>query len=334
MFITNGPIQATGSRIGRPPSISTSKLGLRRSYFQDRVRTWHYDVTEGKRRQAVALGALELTTDEMVRLIREREEMAAAGQPSPPEPITSFADGTPYAFLSNFALIPVTVYSTLEGREVTYKTAEHAFQAAKTLIPGMRRWVAAASTPGKAKGRGQRVPLRPGWDEGLSVKAMRTVLAAKFTPGSHAAELLLRTGDRPLIEGNTWCDNDWGDCTCRDCPQPGKNMLGKLLMELRGRLRAADDSELATDDPPFSNSTDGDAWTGRWCGTCIHDRDARHGGGPGCPLLAIVLAEGRTPANFQHTGHDELSLRYDCTRYQADPDEAPEGSRPWPPPAN
>lgn len=39
-----------------------AKLGLRRSYFQDKPNgLWHYDVTEGKRRQAIRLGAVEIS---------------------------------------------------------------------------------------------------------------------------------------------------------------------------------------------------------------------------------------------------------------------------------
>lgn len=64
-----------------------SRLGLRRSWFQDPTKTgkplkaapgsraaqnWHYDVTEGKRRQAVALGAVEVSSREAVAIIDAR----------------------------------------------------------------------------------------------------------------------------------------------------------------------------------------------------------------------------------------------------------------------
>ena len=40
-----------------------------------------------------------------------------------------------------------------------------------------------------------------------------------------------------LIEGNTWHDNYWGDCSCNRCKsKSGENMLGILLMELRDKL--------------------------------------------------------------------------------------------------
>ncbi len=41
------------------------KLGLRREWFQDGSRP-HYDVSKGKRKLAVELGAIEITTKELV----------------------------------------------------------------------------------------------------------------------------------------------------------------------------------------------------------------------------------------------------------------------------
>lgn len=70
-----------------------------------------------------------------------------------------------WAALSNFAPIPVTIFSRLEGREVVYPTGEHAFNAAKTVDPAERAAVLAAPSPGEAKRVGCRVTLRPGWDE-------------------------------------------------------------------------------------------------------------------------------------------------------------------------
>lgn len=36
------------------------KIGLRRSWFQDDDRLWHFDLTASRRRQAVAAGAIEV----------------------------------------------------------------------------------------------------------------------------------------------------------------------------------------------------------------------------------------------------------------------------------
>ncbi|MEV4079208.1 NADAR domain-containing protein [Nonomuraea fuscirosea] len=160
------------------------------------------------------------------------------GEMASPLVIDRFAG--PYEALSNFARISVTLYSTLEQREITYLTSEHAFQAAKTLDPGERAEILAAPGPKEAKILGRMVKRRPGWDEVMRFKAMRAILAAKFTRDSAAGRVLLGTGDAVLIEGNRWCDQDWGDCRCgrARCRKPGENYLGRMLMERRAELRA------------------------------------------------------------------------------------------------
>ncbi|MFC4122068.1 NADAR family protein [Nonomuraea zeae] len=146
-----------------------------------------------------------------------------------------------YEALSNFAPIPVAIYSTLEGREIVYSTGEHAFNAAKTTDPAERAAIAAAPSPGEAKRIGRGVALRPGWDERIRYAAMRMVLKAKFAPSSPAAAVLLSTGNALLVEGNRWHDQHWGDCYCgrASCEGSGANHLGRMLMQRRTELREA-----------------------------------------------------------------------------------------------
>jgi ribA/ribD-fused uncharacterized protein len=141
--------------------------------------------------------------------------------------------------LSNFARVPVTIYSSLEDREIMYPTAEHAFNAAKTLDPAERAAILAASTPGEAKRLGRKATLRPGWATHVRYTAMRMVIEAKFGLGSPAAAVMLATGTATLIEGNRWHDQHWGDCRCggRECVAPGANWLGRMLMAQRTVLR-------------------------------------------------------------------------------------------------
>jgi hypothetical protein len=81
---------------------------------------------------------------------------------------------------------------------------------------------------------------------------------------------------------------------------------------------------------PFSNSTDGDAWTEYWCDGCVHDKGARTGEDPsGCPLRLIALV-GETPAEWKEKDPASMVNRYECTRFVQDPDEVPrkvDGSR-------
>jgi len=49
-----------------------AQLGLRRSWFQDRRKLPHYDLTPGMRRKAVAAGAVELSIKDMMDFRRRR----------------------------------------------------------------------------------------------------------------------------------------------------------------------------------------------------------------------------------------------------------------------
>jgi ribA/ribD-fused uncharacterized protein len=60
---------------------------------------------------------------------------------------------------------------------------------------------------------------------------MREALRAKFTQNLDLKKILLETGDAILVE-YTKNDNHWGDSG----DGSGKNMLGKLLMEVREEL--------------------------------------------------------------------------------------------------
>lgn len=77
-----------------------------------------------------------------------------------------------------------------------------------------------------------RTAVRKDW---LDVRAniMRDILRAKVAQHPYVRKKLLDTGDRELIE-NSWRDSYWGWGENRD----GKNMLGRLWMEIRAELRS------------------------------------------------------------------------------------------------
>lgn len=128
------------------------------------------------------------------------------------------------AFLSNF--YPVMV----EYEGIRYPTSEHAFQAAKTLSQAERRKIAGLPTPGQAKRAGQRVTLRPDWDE-IRVDVMEDILRIKFRDPDLRRKLLA-TKNKMLIEGNNWGDTFWGVCNGR-----GENNLGRLLTKVRRDIK-------------------------------------------------------------------------------------------------
>lgn len=49
------------------------RIGMRRSWFQDKPRLWHYDLTASRRAAAIRLGAVELDIRESMARIRQRE---------------------------------------------------------------------------------------------------------------------------------------------------------------------------------------------------------------------------------------------------------------------
>ena len=129
-----------------------------------------------------------------------------------------------YDFLSNFYEHPIV------ADHLRYPTLEHAFQAAKTEHIKEKTTIAAAKTPGKAKRLGRKVTLVPDWDD-RKVRIMLQLVRKKFEH-KKLRQLLLQTGNRPLIEGNNWGDTFWGMCKGR-----GQNHLGKILEQVREEIR-------------------------------------------------------------------------------------------------
>ena len=139
-----------------------------------------------------------------------------------------------YDFLSNFYY--AVVY--LDG--MACPTNEHAYQAAKTLDPILRKQIISTTTPGIAKRLGRKLDkqglTRPDWKE-INLALMGNLVTQKFAY-PELKEKLLATEDAILIEGNNWCDNFWGDCVCESCLYvKGKNHLGLISMKVRGMLR-------------------------------------------------------------------------------------------------
>lgn len=75
---------------------------------------------------------------------------------------------------------------------------------------------------------------RQDWDQ-IKVPIMRAILYAKACQHEYVLRKLLATGERELIE-DSWRDDFWGWGENRD----GQNVLGKLWMEIRAELRAAE----------------------------------------------------------------------------------------------
>ena len=130
----------------------------------------------------------------------------------------------PYRFLSNFH------FCKFEWEGMTWVTAEHAFQAAKTEHMDVRARIQAAPTPSAARKLGRQIQLRSQWDK-MRVGFMREIVRAKFTQSALLSQAVIATYPAHLEEGNTWNDKFWGVCKGK-----GKNMLGTILMDIRQEL--------------------------------------------------------------------------------------------------
>ena len=135
--------------------------------------------------------------------------------------ITSFRGK--YNFLSNFSSHPVNI------GDITYKTAECAYQAYKVSDMDIRRAIAKMD-PKDAKAYVKGIKHLPSdWKE-KSLAIMGNILIYKVLQNPHVAEALVNTGDERIVEGNNWGDTFWGVDLKTNT---GQNMLGNLWMEIR-----------------------------------------------------------------------------------------------------
>lgn len=128
---------------------------------------------------------------------------------------------------SNFAGFPIQ----LDGQ--TWPTSEHYFQAQKFDDEDYRQKIRKTASPMIAArlGRSRKQKLRRDW-EAVKIDVMRKAVEAKFTQHEELRTLLLSTEESKLVE-HTENDDFWGD----GGDGRGKNMLGRILMQLREKLR-------------------------------------------------------------------------------------------------
>jgi N-glycosidase YbiA len=131
----------------------------------------------------------------------------------------------PHGYMSNFYRAKIFL------DDKWWETTEHYYQAMKTRNPEQREQVRSAKTPQEAREIGQTVELHAMFDV-LKDSVMKDCVMAKFVQHPDLKEKLLSTGDEELIEDSP-VDWYWG------CGKDGtgKNMLGKVLMEIRTALR-------------------------------------------------------------------------------------------------
>lgn len=134
-----------------------------------------------------------------------------------------------YGCFSNFAAFPIT------NKGKRWPTSEHYFQGQKFENAEHREAIRKAKSPMIAArmGRDRKKKLRRDW-ESAKGNVIRAAVLAKFTQHDELRAILLATGNAKLAE-HTKNDSCWGD----GGDGRGKNMLGRILMEVRETLRAA-----------------------------------------------------------------------------------------------
>lgn len=137
-----------------------------------------------------------------------------------------------YWFLSPHSQIPIEMEA--DGKTYEFPSAEHYYQAMKfeatdkrfNDILNIKDSNGARLLTKKPEYQNGR---RPGFDKN-KFDIMREAQVAKFTQNQDARKLLLSTGDAILIKS---CDA----CTkCGFGEGSGRNMLGKILMQIRNEI--------------------------------------------------------------------------------------------------
>eukprot|EP00347_Sterkiella_histriomuscorum_P002691 403367178 len=121
----------------------------------------------------------------------------------------------------------------LDGK--IWPTSEHYFQAQKFPdFPAYQEKIRKTPKPGVAfrMARTRQYKIRPDWED-YKIDAMFRALRAKFSQHKKCRQVLLESGNRPLIE-HTKRDSYWADGFASG---KGVNMLGKLLMKVREEIQ-------------------------------------------------------------------------------------------------
>ena len=145
-----------------------------------------------------------------------------------PEAIKFYRVGDPYGCFSNFSPHPIKI-------DHTWPTSEHYFQAQKFHDWELQKQFLDEPSPMKAAkmGRNRKWPLRTDWDE-VKDEIMLTAVRAKVAQHEEVRRTLISTGEAVIIE-HTKNDFYWAD----GGDGSGKNMLGKILMQIRKELNRA-----------------------------------------------------------------------------------------------
>lgn len=147
-------------------------------------------------------------------------------------------DNDMQVFFYEHEFYPLSNFSAfrLLWKGTDFDTSEHAyqfekFQHAEGVMVGEAITQARSAHHAFSIARAHADRVRPDWND-VRVDIMRDILRAKLDQHEYIRRKLLQTGGRSLVE-NSWRDDFWG----WGPNHLGKNMLGRLWMEIRAELR-------------------------------------------------------------------------------------------------
>ena len=135
---------------------------------------------------------------------------------------------------------------------VRIRTSEALYQACRfPHLPHVQRLIIEQASPmtAKMKSKPYREDSRPDWDN-VRVKVMRWCLRVKLAQNwSTFSSLLLRSGNSPIVEESRR-DDFWGAKRVGQQFLVGRNVLGRLLMELREVIKSSGRDAFLHVEPP------------------------------------------------------------------------------------
>ena len=139
----------------------------------------------------------------------------------------------PYWFLSPLAAFPIRMI--VDGREFTFPSVEHYYQAMKFYANDTRfNTILNMKNPDDArlvtKTPEYKINRRADFDK-QKFEIMERGLRAKFNQNPDAAKMLISTGDAVLIKSCPVCYKCGFGIGC------GENRIGKTLMQIRKELQ-------------------------------------------------------------------------------------------------
>jgi ribA/ribD-fused uncharacterized protein len=148
--------------------------------------------------------------------------------------IRFYGKGKRYYEFTNF--YPCSIFMVVKGQTFLFPSSEHYFQFMKfAYLPNWfdhyQKIVQLTARQVFDYAHANNNLVNPKWHQGMKINVMRKVLKVKFAPGTQLGNLLKSTSNAHLIEDSPY-DDYWG------CGKKGngKNMLGKLLEEVRTTL--------------------------------------------------------------------------------------------------